>query len=690
MYELLQSLSEEIRLCYERAAEAKERADETLDPEVKIDFLKMERRWLLLAHSYEFGERLENFTRESARQARMARGATVLLPRPAPINILIVDDEPRNLTVLEAILDNPGYRLVRAGSAEQALLALLADQFALLILDIRMPDMTGFELAKMIKARKNTANVPIIFLTAYYSTDQNIIDGYDTGAVDYLHKPVNPSILRTKVATFAELHRRRRQVEQVNRTLAAVVESSDDAILSEDLDGIVATFNAGAERLFGYKAEEVIGNAVTVLIPPDRQHEELEFLTRIQRGERIRHFETVRRRKDGTLVDVSITMSPVKDVPGRIVGASKIARDLTCQKKAEAQIAADLRAMTILREMGSLYVRKDLQTDECLQRTIDAAIAIVGADKGNIQIFDDRSNSLIIAAHRGFTEPFLTFFKHVGDDATVCAAAMETKGQVIVEDVLHSEIFVGQQSQEVLIGAGVRAVISTPLMSSNGTLMGMISTHYGNPHRPTDREVHLLELLARQAADYLERKRAERTEKMLAEELNHRCNNLLAVVQAIANKSLSDLDDLAAFIGRLQALARANRHILDSDWSRVDFHTLIESELEPFRTSVTVEGISVTVGPQEAQNFAMALHELLTNASKYGALSSIAGKVHISWKITKENDPTLRFRWRESGGPRVVAPSRQGFGTTLLNGVFAEVRFDYLEEGLDCTFDMGL
>src|SRR5215467_4005144 len=117
--------------------------------------------------------------------------AAALLPGPAPINILIVDDEPRNLAVLEAVLNDPGYRLVRAESAEQALLALLVDEFALLILDIRMPGLTGFELARIIKERKKTAGVPIIFLTAYYNEDQHTIEGYDAGAVDYLHKPVN-------------------------------------------------------------------------------------------------------------------------------------------------------------------------------------------------------------------------------------------------------------------------------------------------------------------------------------------------------------------------------------------------------------------------------------------------------------------------------------------------------------------
>ena len=144
-------------------------------------------------------------------------------PGEAPINILIVDDEPRNLTVLETILDDPGYRLVRAGSADQALLALIVEEFALLILDIRMPGMTGFELANMIKERKKTARVPIIFLTAYYNEDQHVLEGYGTGAVDYLHKPVNAAVLRSKVAVFAELHRANRECSTANRALLSEV-----------------------------------------------------------------------------------------------------------------------------------------------------------------------------------------------------------------------------------------------------------------------------------------------------------------------------------------------------------------------------------------------------------------------------------------------------------------------------------
>jgi two-component sensor histidine kinase len=158
---------------------------------------------------------------ESASAAE-ARANVAVAPSRAhdePINILIVDDEPKNLTVLQSILDDPNYRLVRAESADQALLALIAEPFALLILDIRMPGMTGIELAQMVKERKKTAQVPIIFLTAYYNEDQHVLEGYGAGAVDYLHKPVNASILRSKVAIFAELHRMNREATLAGQIL---------------------------------------------------------------------------------------------------------------------------------------------------------------------------------------------------------------------------------------------------------------------------------------------------------------------------------------------------------------------------------------------------------------------------------------------------------------------------------------
>jgi PAS domain S-box-containing protein len=127
--------------------------------------------------------------------------------------------------------------------------------------------------------------------------------------------------------------------------LAAIVENSDDAILSKTLDGIITTWNGGASRLFGYSAEEAIGRPVTIVIPEDRLHEEDHILARLRAGERIDHFETVRRRKDGTLIAISLTVSPVRNAAGQILGASKIARDITAQKRAAAQQTLLLKEM---------------------------------------------------------------------------------------------------------------------------------------------------------------------------------------------------------------------------------------------------------------------------------------------------------------------------------------------------------
>jgi PAS domain S-box-containing protein len=122
--------------------------------------------------------------------------------------------------------------------------------------------------------------------------------------------------------------------------LAAIVESSDDAIVSKTLGGIVTSWNRGAARIFGFAASEMIGQPITKIIPADRQHEETEILRRIRSGERVDHFETVRQRKDGTLIDVSVTISPMRDGAGRIIGASKIARDVTDQKRAQRELVA--------------------------------------------------------------------------------------------------------------------------------------------------------------------------------------------------------------------------------------------------------------------------------------------------------------------------------------------------------------
>lgn len=138
----------------------------------------------------------------------------------------------------------------------------------------------------------------------------------------------------------------RQRAEESEMRLAAIIDSSFDAIVSKDLDGIVQTWNQSAERLFGYTAAEMIGRPIATLIPADHADEEPKILTRIRRGERVDHYETVRRRKDGSLVEISLTVSPIRNAAGRIVGASKVARDITERRRAEEQRRLLLREMS--------------------------------------------------------------------------------------------------------------------------------------------------------------------------------------------------------------------------------------------------------------------------------------------------------------------------------------------------------
>ena len=142
--------------------------------------------------------------------------------------------------------------------------------------------------------------------------------------------------------------------QRLSSLLASIVETSDDAIVSKNLDGVITSWNRGAERVFGYSAEEVVSQSITIVIPEDRQSEEREILTRVGRGERIDHYETVRQRKDGSLIVVSLTVSPVKNAEGKIVGASKIARDITEQKRSQELIATLAREATVSQLSASI------------------------------------------------------------------------------------------------------------------------------------------------------------------------------------------------------------------------------------------------------------------------------------------------------------------------------------------------
>jgi PAS domain S-box-containing protein len=171
----------------------------------------------------------------------------------------------------------------------------------------------------------------------------------------------------------------RKRAEDAALRLAAIVESSDDAIVGKDLDGVITSWNAAAERIFGYAAEEIIGQPIMVLVPPDHQKEEEAIIERIRRGQRVEPFETVRQRKHGSLIDVSLTISPVKSAQGKIIGASKIARDITDRKRSDAQIVnlaheAEHRTRNILATVQAAVRFSHSDTPDDLKRLIEGRI----------------------------------------------------------------------------------------------------------------------------------------------------------------------------------------------------------------------------------------------------------------------------------------------------------------------------
>jgi PAS domain S-box-containing protein len=259
---------------------------------------------------------------------------------PLQVKLLLVDDDRDNLLALQAVLEPLHQELMLANSGIDALRLCLDHDFAAILLDVRMPEMDGFETAELIRSRKRSRDTPILFLTGYRS-DEQLFRGYDLGAVDFLFKPIVPEILQSKVAVFVQLSRSeqllRRQAEALARTeqkFRAVLEAAPDAMVITDANGAIGLANSRTDSLFGYARERLMGLNITSLIPEWKRPPEDDSLdTGHSPRVETRHSA---HRADGTVFPVQITISPFETEDGWLITTA--IRDATDQVRAEERI----------------------------------------------------------------------------------------------------------------------------------------------------------------------------------------------------------------------------------------------------------------------------------------------------------------------------------------------------------------
>jgi PAS domain S-box-containing protein len=302
------------------------------------------------------------------------------------------------------------------------------------------------------------------------------------------------------------------RADEIRLRYAAIVESSNDAIIAKTLDGVISGWNAAAERMFGYTENEAIGQPITLIIPPELHEEEHEIRRRLRAGERLDHFETVRVTKAGESIDVSLTISPLRDPAGQIIGCSKTARDITQSKQAatalrqsEQRLRREVARATTLQSISARLISES--TPETLyDHIIGAAMELMGSDAACVQMLAADNTSLTLLAWTNFHPDCVPFWQRVAAGAgSACSKALSDNQRVVVTDIETCDFMAGTQEQLEYRRAGVRGVQSTPLRSRTGQLLGMLSTHWRAPHTPTEDDFRFFDVLARLAADLIER-----------------------------------------------------------------------------------------------------------------------------------------------------------------------------------------
>jgi PAS domain S-box-containing protein len=480
------------------------------------------------------------------------------------------------------------------------------------------------------------------------------------------------------------------QKRQAERALAesearkvAILQTALDCIITCDEQGRVVDFNPAAQRTFGYEPAEVIGKDLAdLIIPPSLRERHREGMARhLATGKEVllnRRIEMTARRADGTEFPTELAITRIPG-PGPARFTAYL-RDITDRKmselalrQSEQRLAAELEATTRLHALSTRLLSADNLTT-ALQDVLENAIVTVGADFGNIQLYNAQIDALEIVAQKGFQQDFLDYFRSVRmDDGWACAQAMQRGERTIIEDVELDPAF--ERHRRIAAAAGYRAVQSTPLKTHDGTILGMLSTHFRAPHRVSDRDHRLLDLYARHAADLIERLRFEqalreadrRKDEFLAT-LSHELRNPLApirnAVQIIRAKGSPvpelqwardvidrQVQQMTRLVDDLLDLSRISKGKIELRKKRVELATVVNSAVEASRPLIEkwqheldvrlpAEPIYLEADPTR---LSQVLLNLLNNAAKY---TEQGGRIGLT--AEKENEHVV-IRVKDTG-----------------------------------------
>jgi PAS domain S-box-containing protein len=490
--------------------------------------------------------------------------------------------------------------------------------------------------------------------------------------------------------------------------LAAIVESSDDAIISKNLSSIITSWNRGAERIFGYTSGEMVGRSITVLIPANHLDEEPEILGRVSSGERVEHFETIRQRKDGTLVEVSLSISPIRDSQGDIIGAAHIARDISGRRRDERLLQQQRLRLERIEKIAR-QITQDLDLERVVQAVTDAATELCGAQFGAFfyNVLNAAGESYMLYTLSGAPR---SAFENFGMPRNTEVFDPTFRGSAIVRsDDIRSDPRYGHNAPHHGMPKGHLPVVSylaVPVIGRSGEVLGGLFFGHKDPCRFSKEAEEDVASIAAHAAiaitnarllqasqgEALRRRRSEEALELLLQEIHHRVKNTLGIIQAIVSQTFKSAspEERKAFGARLQALSRAQDLLVGRKQSAM-LSDVIQVALQPFagEQRVKTSGPDGALDASKALLLTLILHELATNAVKYGSLSNDNGTVSLEWDIP---DGHLRCTWREMGGPAVDRPTRKGFGSVLIERALAneqgEARVDYNPEGLVCRLNI--